>query len=87
LAASEVTKNDPATGQETATKYYAKWLKRGILFAIKPASYCSALNLNKTTGMTTPTVSSWNNPATGNAWGVTNADFNGAPKVIHGVLK
>jgi hypothetical protein len=87
LAASQVTLNSPTTGAETSTKYYAKWVKRGILFALKPASYCSSLNLNKSTGMSTPTISSWNNPATGNAWGVTDANFSVAPKVIHGVLQ
>ena len=87
IAASQVTLNNPTTGAETNTKYYAKWLKRGILFAIKPSNYCSSLNLNKSTGMSTPSVSSWNNPATGNTWDVTDADFNAAPKVIHGVLQ
>jgi len=87
VAASQVTLNDPTTGAETQTKYYAKWLKRGILFALKPASYCSSLNLNKTTSMSTPSLSNWNNPATGNVWGVTDADFNATPKVIHGVLQ
>jgi hypothetical protein len=88
ISKSLVTLNDNTTGQETSTQYYAKWLKRGVMFAIKDANtYCAGMSLSKSTSMTIPSLSNWSNPYIGNTWGVTDADFNATPKVIDGVVQ
>ncbi len=71
------------------TTYLVKWLKRGIRFARKDASSCSAAGLDLPGEVVLPSVEDLKNPAhpiSGTYIG-TKPDLDGPPRVIDGEVK
>lgn len=82
----EVTRlND--NGQPTSTKYYVKWLQRGVYFETLDQSNCSTLTntVAQAENLELPGIADFNQSIRSIAW--PDSGFDGVPRVIHGVLQ
>lgn len=77
------------SGTPTSTKYYAKWLKRGIYFESISASNCSGLSggIAQAETLNLPSVSEYDTSVKeiGLPW--PTSSFNGNPRVVDGILQ
>jgi hypothetical protein len=78
-----------ANGNSTSTKYYVKWLKRGVYFEGLNASECTSLTggLTQASSLQLPGISDYNTSVKtlGLPWPV--APFDAQPRVIDGELQ
>jgi hypothetical protein len=78
-----------ANGSATGTKYFAKWLKRGVYFEPIAASQCTSLStdITKAQNIELPGISGWDKTISSMGLPWPTALFNGKPRVIDGVLQ
>lgn len=76
-------------GTPTSTKYYAKWLKRGVYFESIAASNCSGLSggITQAESVSLPGIADYDTTVKtlGLPW--PTSSFNGNPRVVDGILK
>lgn len=76
-------------GTATSTKYYAKWLKRGVYFENISASNCSDLGggITQAESISLPGIADYDAgvKALGLPW--PSSSFNGNPRVVDGILQ
>jgi hypothetical protein len=76
-------------GTATSTKYYAKWLKRGVYFESISASNCSSLGggITQAESLSLPGLADYDTgvKTLGLPW--PSSSFNGNPRVIDGILQ
>jgi hypothetical protein len=73
-----------SNGQATSTKYYAKWLSRGVFYKQRPLNDCLGLDLSAASGLTAPTASGWDSSVANIPWPDSSA-FAENPKVKDGM--
>lgn len=82
-----VTLLDSTTNQPTSTKYYVKWLQRGVYFEQLPQSTCNGLSGQVALGenIDLPGLADFNTAVRSISW--PSSGFDGVPRVIDGVLQ
>lgn len=74
-------------GQPTSTKYYVKWLQRGVYFEQLPLANCASLNgtFSSAENLELPGLNDFNQAVKSIPWPATG--FDGIPRIIDGVLQ
>lgn len=77
------------SGVATSTKYYAKWLKRGVYFESISASNCSDMGggITKAESISLPGIADYDGSVKSLGLPWPTPSFNGSPRVVDGILQ